>query len=290
MRLITIVLVTLATNVCSISFSSSYDFKGIDSETKIDGHFYPVANKNLVTFKRPDDEKIFEGLEASDSNFAKVVKVKVSDLSLKLKKGDLVYHFNLYDKLIDKYEIKEYLNVLLVSNPLTKDSLKTKLHWNEYYIILSDKKEEIEHALENATSTRDANGFAFIGSDFDFSNARFAKFQLSLYPVGKLPMPSHFWENTKRDDVRHLSLLNNVFFFNNEAGILVEKTGKESRSGGWVHPNFYSKKDNYLELIVLNKDQYLVPLNPGPFKYKVDFLLIEPDKPQYLKGEFERGW
>lgn len=287
MKLFLLISIALIAN--AIASSDSLRYFELEAN-KINGKFYPVANKNLVTFKRPDDDKVFKSLEIKGNERAKVVEVKISNLNLGLNEGDVIYHVQLNDKSLSKYVIKKYVNILLVHNPMIKDALKTKYHWNEYYLILSDLTKEIASARDNAASNRDCNGFAFIGKEYDFSNAHFKRFSISPFTGEKLPPPSRSWENTKLEEVRYVSLLNNDLFFNNEVSILIPTSVEKTIYGGWIDPRFYSNKQNYIELLVLNKNQYLIPLNSGPHKFKIDFLLLEPGKPQSIKGEFELGW
>jgi|SRR5690554_2282480 len=287
MKLFLLISIALIANAIASSDSLGY----IELEAKkINGKFYPVANKNLVTFKRPDHDKVFENLETKGNERAKVIEVKISNLNLGLSEGDIIYHVHLNDKSLSKYKIREYVNILLVHNPMIKDTLKTKYHWNEYYLILSDHPKEIASARDSAASSRDSNGFAFIGKEYDFSKAHFKRFSISPFTGEKLPPPSRSWENTKLEEVRYVSLLNNDLYFNNEVSILIPISSGKTIYGGWIDPKFYSNKQNYIELLVLNKNQYLIPLNTGPHKYKIDFLLLEPRKPQLIEGEFELGW
>ncbi|MFA5584264.1 MAG: hypothetical protein WDA09_08610, partial [Bacteriovoracaceae bacterium] len=165
---------------------------------------------------------------------------------------------------------KEYVNILLYSG-----MLKTKNHWNQYYIILSDDLKDIEQAKKDIDYIVQRDGFAYIGKTFDFSKASFKKFSLSPFTGGKLPPHGSFWKGTKLSDVRHTILLNNVLFFNEES-ILIPLKGKKTVYGGEYFRFLYSSLQNYIELITLNSNQYILPTPNGPLKLDFELLLIEP--------------
>ncbi len=251
---------------------------------KLSGYFYPTLGLRLVVFKSLDNGAVFGGFNKDNTGRTSIRKVKVADLDVGLKKGDIVYHIHLYDKTIRQYEIKEYVNVVLIHNPMKKDVIDQKYHWNEYNIILSDDPKEISDAAEKVGAFTQRNGFVYIGKDFNFSNAVFNKFKVKQFKGEKLPPPSSFWKTTELKEVRYISLLDNDFYLNKESLLLPRKSHK-SIYAGWLIPNYYSHTQNYLELLVLNKTQYLLPLNPGPLKYNLEFLLIEPSRIYSLKGE-----
>lgn len=285
MRLILSICLIWISNV----FSMPEDIESLKIK-KNTGHFYPTLGLRLVTFREPDNEAIFGDLTKKDiGNPAAIRRVKVADLNMGLNKGDIIYHVHLHNKTVKPYEMKEYINVMLVSDSMKKDVKKSKYYWNEYYLILSDSPDEIENAIQKVFSIPQRDGFAYIGKEYDFSKARFEKFTTSSFTGKKLPPPSRFWKKTKREEVRYVSLLDNDLYFTKE-DILIPRKGKKTLYGGWLDLNFYSNKENYLELIILNKNQWLIPLRRGPFKYKLDFLLLESGNPQRIEAEFELGW
>lgn len=266
--------------ICLIWMSNVFSMPGKIENSIVNGKFYPTLGSLLVTLNRPTSEKVFGVLSKDGIGRTRVRKVKTAELNLGLSKGDIVYRINLLKKTISKYEIKDYVNILLYSG-----MLKTKNYWNEYYLILSDDPSEIEQATKDIDYIVQKDGFAYIGKDLDFSKAYFDKRTITLFTGKKLPPPSSFWEKTKQEEVRFISLLNNDLYFNNEVSALIPKAGGGSIDG-WIDPDLYSIKQNYIELIVLNKNQYLIPLFNGS-KWQLGFLFLEPGNPQLLKTEYD---
>lgn len=255
---------------------------------KYKGVFYPTLDASFFTFKRPLDEKKFGSLSGKTSslNDFSIRKVKLADLGLDIKEGDVAYFVNLYKKTIRKYVFRDYVNIIIYSD------LYDKMYWGRYNILLTDNESEFDEVKSSLTSNN-CNGFVYIGNDLDFSKASFAKAKLQKVSE-KDKLPKRFTAKNKEEALRETRVsydFKEQFFLIYYSPYFVnQKTGKIlSQPVSQVFNGIVSKDMTTLDYIKFENNLSMIPLYQH-YQLGMRVLVINGDKYEYIDVKYNKEW
>lgn len=254
---------------------------------KYKGEFYPTLDASFFTFKRPLNEKVFGSLVGSSSDLQSfsVRKVKLADLGLNIKEGDVAYFVNLYKKTIRKYVFRDYVNIIIYSD------LYDKMYWGRYNILLTDDESEYDEVKSSLTNNN-CNGFVYIGNDLDFSKARFAKAKLQEVSE-KDKLPKRFSAKKKEETLNKTRVSyefkEQMFLINYSPFFIDQKNGKISEPVSEVFNGSVSRDMTTLDYIKFENNLSMIPLYQH-YQLGMRVLVINGDKYEYIDVKYNKKW